>query len=260
MEIPAFILESKRHFKIERKTGIINKLEINKSKMKLQKITVLIVFVAFALQSCSSTKVINAWKAEEDIVSKFKSKNVLVIARTANDYARSAFESAIANELRSKGIKATESLMKAPNIDPKKEMSEERIAFLKSLMTSEGFTAVVLTVIKQKDQTTTKSYNGIYVGASYGNYYPGYYGGFYNYFSYPYAYGSYYDSFGGYIPLSTSTHTSTNYVLETVVYNLDEAENNQLVAVVTTSIEDPKNAYKTADVYVKEMMQSLGKK
>ena len=102
------------------KSGSNNKLEINKSKMKLQKITVLIVFVAFTLQNCSSTKVINAWKAEDDIVNKFKSKKVLVIARTANDYARSAFELAIANELRSKGIKATESCMKVPKIDPKK--------------------------------------------------------------------------------------------------------------------------------------------
>ncbi|WP_396158359.1 hypothetical protein [Flavobacterium sp.] len=228
--------------------------------MKLKNFTVLIVVFAFTLQNCSSTKVLNAWKAEDDIVTKFKSKKVLVIARTANDYARSAFELAIANELRSKGIKATESYMKAPKIDPKKEMSEERIAFIKSLMASEGFTAVVLTVIKQKDQTTTKSFNGIYVGATYDNYYPGYYGGFYNYFSYPYAYGSYYDSFGVYIPMSSSTNTTTNYVLETVVYNLDEAENNQLVAVVTTSIKDPKEAHKTAEVYVKEMMQSLEKK
>jgi hypothetical protein len=228
--------------------------------MKLKHLKVLILIFAFTLQNCSSTKVLNAWKAEDDIVSKFKSKNVLVIARTANDNARYAFELAIADELRRKGVKATESYTKAPKIYPNKEMSEERIAFIKSLMASEGFTAVVLTVIKEKDQTTRTSYSGISVGASYGNYYPGYYGGFYDYFSYPYAYGSYYDSFGGYIPMSSSTYTTTNYVLETVVYNLEEVDNSQLVAVVTTSLKDPKEAYKTAEAYVREMMQSLEQK
>ncbi|MEH6537578.1 MAG: hypothetical protein V7719_14360 [Psychroserpens sp.] len=232
----------------------------NKTNMKLKHLTLLILFAAFTLQNCSSTKVLNAWKAEDDVISKFKTKNVLVIARTANDYARYAFERAMADELRNKGIKATESYTKAPKIHPEREMSEERVAFIKSLMESEGYTAVVLTVIKDKKQTTTTSYSGIYVGATYGNYYPGYYGGFYDYFSYPYAYGSYYDSFGGYIPTGSSTHTTTNYVLETVVYNLEEAGDNQLVAVVSTSLKDPKEAYKTAENFVREMMQSLEKK
>jgi plasmid stabilization system protein ParE len=228
--------------------------------MKLKHLKVLILIFAFTLQNCSSTKVLNAWKAEDDIVSDFKTKNVLVIARTANDHARIAFERAIADELRSKGIKATESYTKAPKIHPNREMSEERLALIKSMMASEGFTAVVLTVIKEKDQTSRTSYSGISVGATYGNYYPGYYGGFYDYFSYPYAYGSYYDSFGGYIPMSSSTYTTTNYVLETVVYNLEEEGNNQLVAVVTTSLKDPKEAYKTAEAYVREIIQSLEQK
>ena len=228
--------------------------------MKLKHLSVLLLITAITFQNCSSTRVLDSWKANEDIISKFKTKNVLVIARTANDYARYAFERAIADELRYKGIKATESYTKAPKIHPEREMSEERVALIKSLMASEGFTAVVLTVIKDKDQVTRTSSSGIYIGATYGNYYPGYYGGFYDYFSYPYAYGSYYNSFGGYIPTSTSTYTTTNYVLETVVYNLEESNENELVAVVTTSLKDPKEAYKTADAYVREIMQSLEQK
>ncbi len=173
--------------------------------MKLKHLGLLISIAIFTLQNCSSTKVLNAWKAEEDVVSNFKTKNVLVIARTADDYARIAFEQALAKELRAKGIKATESFTKAPKIYPNKEMSEERVALIKSLLDSEGFTGVVLTVIKDKEQTTRTSYSGIYVGTTYNNYYPGYYGGFYDYFSYPYAYGSYYNSFGGYLPVSSST-------------------------------------------------------
>jgi plasmid stabilization system protein ParE len=228
--------------------------------MKLKHFRVLLLIVAFVLHNCSSTKVIDSWKAEEAVIDKFKEKNVLVIARTANNQARIAFELAIADELRQKGIKVTESYSKAPRIYPNREMSEERVALIKSLMNSEGFNAVVLTVIKDKSQIVRTSSSGIYVGATYGNYYPGHYGGFYDYFSYPYAYGSYYSSFGGYVPVSTSTYTETNYVLETVVYNLDEPSENQLVAVVTTKLDDPKDAYKTADEYVREVMQSLEKK
>lgn len=219
--------------------------------------------LCFLVQGCSSskTKVTGAWKADQNVVDIFKEKNVLVIARTANDHARIAFEEAIALELRAKGIKATESFKKAPKIYPNREITEERVALIKSLLDSEGYTGIVLTAIKEKEQVTTTSSSGVgvYVGAGYGSYYPGYYGNFYNYYAYPYANGPYYESFGGYIPVSTSTRTYNNYILETVAYNLDEPTENQLVAVVTSSVNDPKEAYKTAAVYASNMMKSLEK-
>lgn len=221
------------------------------------RISIIVIFLVLLFQSCASVKVANAWKADKESIDTFKKKNVLVIARTANENARYAFEREIADALRAKGIKATESYSKAPKIYPNKEITEERVAFIKELMGYEGFDAVVITVIKDKQQTTSTTYNGVYFGASYSNYYPGYYGSFYSYYAYPYAYGPYYDSFGGYVPLSTSTSTSTKYVLETIAYNLSAEENNQIVAVVTTNINDPKDAYKTAKQYVEEVMKSL---
>jgi hypothetical protein len=222
------------------------------------KITVFVLFCVLLLQSCSSIKVLNSWKADNDRVEDFKKKNVLVIARTADNTARIAFEREIAGRLRAKGIKATESYTKAPKIYPNKEITEERVAFIKELMGYEGFDAVVITVIKDKQQTTSTTQNGVYFGATYSNFYPAYYGSFYNYYSYPYAYGSYYDSFGGYIPVGgTSTRTYTKYVLETVAYNLDQSSDDQIVAVITTNLDDPKNASKTAEKYVDEIMKSL---
>ena len=220
----------------------------------------LLILTTLIFNNCSSTKVLDAWKAEESVVDIFKTKNILVIARTANNQARIAFETEIANNLRSKGLNATESFTKAPKIYPNKEMSEERMELIKSLMKSEGFNAVVLTVIKDKEETTRTSNNGVYVGASYLTSYPGYYGGFYNYYSQPYAYGSYYDSFGGYIPTETSTYVETSYVLETVAYNLDESGEKQLVAVITTNLHDPKESHKTAYKYVASMMKHLENK
>lgn len=210
--------------------------------------------------SSSKVKVLNAWKGEQESVEKFKKKNVLVIARTSNNQARLAFENEIANQMRAMGINATESYSKAPKIYPNKEITEERLNFIKLLMESEGFNAVVLTVVKDKSQTTVTENTGIYFGASYNYYYPSYYGSFYNYYSTPYAYGSYYDSFGGYIPISSNTRMVTDYVLETVMYNLDEPEEQQLVAVVTSKLDDPRDADKAAQQFVAKVMESLKSK
>ena len=152
--------------------------------MKTIKQILLLVILALFLQNCASTKVLDAWKAEPSVVDIFKQKNVLVIARTENTQARLAFEIEIANALRERGIKATESYKKAPKIYPNKEMSEERVALIKSLLDSEGYNAVVITVVKDKSQTVRTSSDGVYVGASYNNFYPGYYGGFYDYYRY----------------------------------------------------------------------------
>ncbi len=207
---------------------------------------------------CSTVNVLAAWKAEQNVIDQFKSKNVLVIARTNNNQARIAFENAISDELASRGIKATSSFTKFPKIHAEREVTEERVNFVREIMEYEGYTGVVLTVVKDKQQTTSTSSTGVYVGGGYGSYYPGYYGGFYNYFSYPYAYGPYYSSFGGYVPVSSSTYTSTDYILETVAYNLETTdENAQLVAVVTTELNDPDTASKTAPKYVEEIMKSL---
>ncbi len=223
--------------------------------------TALIVTFCFLIQGCSSskTKVTGAWKAEQEVVDLFKDKNVFVLARTASDHSRIALEETIAIQLRAKGIKATESFKKFPKIYPNREITEDRVAIIKNMLASEGFNAVIVTAIKDKEESTTVSHNSVYMGASYGNYYPGYYGNFYNYYAYPYANGPYYSSFGGHMPISTSTSTTTTYVLETVAYNLDEPEDKQLVAVVTSSIRNPKDVYKIAADYADKMMKSLQK-
>ncbi len=209
------------------------------------------------LQACSSVKVLDAWKGADDSVEKFKQKNVLVFTRSANNSARIAFEEQIAMALEERGIKATESFKKFPKIHMNREMTEKREEMIRSILDSEGYNGIVLTTVKDKEQTTRTETSGVYVGASYGAYYPGYYGGFYSYYRHPYAYGPYYSSFGGYIPTGTTTSTSTTYVLETVAYNLDEPPENQLVFVVTTSLSDPSDAYKTAEKYVAEIVKSL---
>lgn len=227
--------------------------------MKLKYSGMSIIMLALIFHSCSSVKVISAWKADQEIINSFKEKNILVIARTSDHNSRVDFEEEITNQMRERGFKVGESFMRVAQLHPEKEMTEERKSLIKKILEIEGYTGIVVTTIKDKEEITSISSNGIYMGATYGNNYPGYYGSFYNYYSSPYASGYYYGGFGGYIPVSTSTSTRTNYVLETVAFNLDKSQENQIVAVITSEIKRPKDAHKIAVKFVKKVMQALDK-
>jgi len=217
--------------------------------------SILSLTLILVLNSCSSVKVLDSWKA--DNVSSIKDKNILVIARTANNQARIAFENEIVNQLTAKGMKATASFTKFPQINPDQEVTEERAEMIKSILNSEGFDGVVLTVIKDyQEETKTVTDGGYYAGGTYAGYYPLYYGGFYGYYRHPYSYSTY----GSYVPSTTTTYNKKIYVLETVAYNLAEPEGKQLVAVTTTKIEDPSNVTKVAAEYVKAITKSLESK
>lgn len=228
---------------------------------------ILVVVVTFNLQSCGGVKVLNAWKGDKEAIQSFKEKNILVIARTADNGSRLAFEIEIADRLRSKGLRATESFKKVTKLHPEIEMTEERRKLIQTLLETEGYNGIVITTIKDKQSVTSTSSSGMYSSGvyssgaygrgGYGGYYPVHYGGFHNYYSSTYASGSYYSGFGGYIPLSTSTYTTTTYVLESVIYNLDAGKEDQIIAVVTTELDNPKEAYKTAASYVDKIMVAL---
>lgn len=211
-----------------------------------------IVSVMLLLNACSSVKVLNSWKA--DNASMVKEKNLLVIARTDNNTARIAFENEIVNQLTAKGLKATASFTKYPKLNPDKKITDEKADMIKSMLKDAGFNGVVLTVIKETQELSkTVTEGGGYAGGTYYGYYPRYYGGFYGYYYHPMSY----STFGNYVEQTSTTYTSKNYILETVVYNLDEPEEKQLVAVVTSKIEEPESAAKVAKQYVRAISKSF---
>lgn len=204
---------------------------------------------------CSSVKVLNSWKA--DNADSIKDNNFIVIARTANTQARIAFENEIVKQLSERGMNATASFTKFPTLNPDKEVSEERKSEIISTLENEGFNAVVLTVVKDvQELTETTKDGGYYAGGNYYGFYPRYYGGFNGYYHNPMSY----STLGNYVPASYTTTTSHNYILETVIYNLDETDEKQLVAVVTSKLEEPQNAGDAAKQYVKAITKSFDKK
>jgi len=216
---------------------------------------ILSLTVIILLNACSSVKVLDSWKA--DNIDSMNFKNILVIARTDNNQGRVIFEEEIANQLRAKGMKATESYTKFPQLNPDEKISEEKRETIITLLKNEGFNAVVLTVVKDVQETTkTVTDGGYYAGGTYASYYPMYYGGFYGYYRHPYSYSTY----GNYVPSTSTTYTTKAYILETVIYNLDLPDNQQLVAVVTSKIDDPKNVFNAAKDYVKAIAKSFNNK
>lgn len=211
----------------------------------------ILTFILF-FSGCSSSKVLSSWKA--DNADAAKGNNYIVIARTANTQARIAFENEIVKQLSEKGMKATASYTKFPKINPDEKVSDDKINEITNTLKSEGFNGVVLTVIKQIENVSeTTQDGGYYQGGNYYGYYPRYYGGFGGYYGNRMSY----SSMGNYVPETTTTRTSKNYVLETVIYNLDESDDKQLVAVVTSKIEDPESASEAASDYVKGIAKSF---
>ena len=184
---------------------------------------------ALLMTSCATVKVLDSWQG--DNLSSLEGKAILVVARTDNPQARIAFEEAMANDLRKAGMNATE---------------------------KEGFYGVVMSVVKDYNESlVTEESGGYYAGGTtyYGGY-PGYYGGFYGYYNSPRSYSTY----GNYVPSTTTTRVSKSYILETLIYNLDEPEGKQLIGVVTSQIIDPSSVTKTAKEYSKLVFNSFNKK
>ena len=210
----------------------------------------LIVMLAF--NSCSSVKVLDSWKSDD--MSDVKNRNYLVVARSADNQARLTFENEIVKQMTSKGYKATASYSKFGNLNPNEEPSEANKAKIKKMLEAEGFDGVVLTVMKDyQEETRVQKEGGYYEGGNYYGFYPRYYGGFYRYYGHPMSM----RTLGNYVPESTSTTTSKVYILETTVYDLKAADNNQLIAIVTSQIDNPTSASEAASAYVKKVAASL---
>jgi hypothetical protein len=203
------------------------------------------------LMSCGGVKVVDAWRAPD--VGNAKEGHFLIVARTANETNRIAFEREIADALIARGIKATPSYSKFPPLKPDTEMTEERKAMISQILEDEGFNSIVVTSLKDvRERTTTNS--GYYYNDPWNMYYPGYYGGFNSYYYRPY-YG-----YSVTVPITggqPTSYTTKTYYLETVAFNLDAEDNNQLMAVFTTTVENPKDAYKTAGKYTEEILKAL---
>jgi hypothetical protein len=209
------------------------------------------------LTSCSLTKVINSWKADD--ASEIKSKNVLVIARTNNAKARKAFEDATLRQLKANKIKGDVSYHFIEELNPNKKLTQAEIEAAKKAIQEKGFNAVVMTVVKDRKSTVliTKE-GGYYAGATYSSELNPFLYDFYAYYANPYSAPSARFS-GNYVEETFTEQESVTYVLETLIFNLDKPNKEQLMAQVTASLEDPGSAIEVADGYARTIAKTLKK-
>lgn len=216
-----------------------------------------LLFVLLLFSSCSRVKVLSTWKSDDR--PGVKDKNILVVARTANQEVRYAFENAITDELVANGLNATPSYKQFPLLLPDEKMSEDRNEEIRELLENAGYNAVVLSVLKDYEEITRSmvaegyeaSVNYGYIDA------PTYMGwGFYVYFIHPLAYSTedvYVEETG------EDMITSRIFVLETAAFNLDQPEKEQLVTVVRAQVENPQGAAATAVDYAKSIVKGVKK-
>jgi len=216
-----------------------------------------VLILALIVISCSGVKVIDSWKGDE--IGDLADAKILVIARADDMAARQRFEQEIADRLRAGGIDATESYKKFPAMKHNEKQTEESINQKVQILKNEGFRGIVLTVVKDMSKELVTSETGGYVsGGYYPSYYGGYYGGFGGYYGrvyspYGYGYG------GSYVPSETRTYTSETYSLETVIYDMDKPDGQQLQGVISIDVTDPKSASKVAPQYADAVAKQLKK-
>ncbi|WP_298537489.1 hypothetical protein [uncultured Algibacter sp.] len=217
--------------------------------------TLITLNLVFLLSGCSTVKVINSWSS--DNIETIESKNILVIVKAKKEKYREVYEGKIAQKLRGSKLNATESHTKFPEINPNDTLTKTDIEKIKALFKKEGFNAVVYSAVIGVEKLSKTTVSGGYeAGTTLGA--PAYINtiGFYGFYTSPIPTPAFK---GVYEEPTYDTQTSKIYVLETRTYNLDLPEKDQLIAVVTSKIENVETSHNLANNYAKAVLESLSK-
>ncbi|MGB5459455.1 MAG: hypothetical protein WBM91_07835 [Eudoraea sp.] len=213
----------------------------------------ILLLAALFLTGCSSFKIIKSYKS--DSVYTMQDKNILVVGRSTKKDVRMAYEDAITKKLVASGYKATASYKKYPDFKPNTKVSDDQKQHIRTILEKDGYNGVVLTLLKDivvnSREVGAEQYDAavIYGGASM----PSVYGGFYAYWDLPGSYSV--DQVA--LKQEGTTITSKLYTLETVIYNLDKEDGEQLEAWITASIENPDNVINTATAYANSIAKGF---
>jgi hypothetical protein len=221
--------------------------------MKNSSLAFVLMSLLILTSGCSTIKVLDAWKSDD--IASVRSKNILVIARTAHKPSREAFEQGMVEELAKKGLKGTASYKVFPDLKPNKKLSPEEIEGVKEMLRGKGLDAVIVSVVKDVEEISETTTEGGYeAGASLSSYYNMSYVGFYGYYASP---GSFASFDGVEVEETMTTKVNKIYVLETSVHNLDLDGKKQLVALVTSKIDQPESITALADEYARAVAKAL---
>ncbi|OUR94550.1 hypothetical protein A9Q87_02640 [Flavobacteriales bacterium 34_180_T64] len=201
--------------------------------------------IVLLIVSCSSVKVTDSWKDNE--VVNLVDKKVLVLSKSKDDLTRKQFEIDLVDKLEENNINSVESFKLIPKVDVNDSLTKSEIDELKRKYIEKGIDVVIMTVLKdtQEFETTTTTGGSNYYFSSYPVYYRR---GFYR---------SYHTIYMDSSPSSYTTSKGKRFILETIVYDLNEPENEQLLSVITTKIENPETLGTTSKDFSKKVIKEL---
>ncbi|WP_299535710.1 hypothetical protein [Ulvibacterium sp.] len=219
--------------------------------MKNLKAILGILALGTVLFGCSTVKVSDSWEGIDS--ADIKNKNVLVVHKSGNTEVRKRFEKDMVDQLRDKGYDARESMVKYPDFDPMKEGNKAEMKKLGNSLVKDGYEIVVLTLLKDiEEYTKTVTSGTTYTINTFPVYHPrrGYHRSFYIGIGNIQVDGAPYES-------TTSTHKK--YILETLVYDLTMTENEQLITIITSEIDNPASLGTTSNDFAKQMVKAMSK-
>ncbi len=228
---------------------------LNTYKHSLQ--LIVLCFLISLLEGCAVTTVVNSWKADD--LSEVKGKNVLVITRSSKPKVRKIFEDAFMKQLKANDIKGNVSYNLIKELHAEKKLSKAEVDAAKKVILENGYNAVVLTILKDRKSTVTVTKDGGYAsGATYSSEVNPFLYDFYTAFGHPYSNPSIRHS-GYYEEETFQEQEYVTFVLETLVFNLDAPEKEQLKAQVTSKLESPGSAIEVADAYARKVANAIKK-
>lgn len=231
--------------------------------MKNIKLIVVFTITIITFLACSSAFEVNdRWR--NDNFKTLEGQKILVIYKTDNNVSKQRFENDVTEQLKAVGVDATAAHKAFPKYAHNGAVSEEEMARVVKAVMDAGYHGVVLSALKDQSQqtesTTTGGYTtgSYYSGYGYPGHYGGYYGGFGGYYGSVYGYGGYGGYGGGvYVPQETTTRVVDVYLFETVIYNLDLPDDQELVGAVSVKITDPNSYSEVAGKYAKTIAEQF---
>ncbi len=210
---------------------------------KILSILTLIVMVT----SCSTVRVVSTWNHSKEL--NLNDKRIMVISKTDDNVVRSQFESDLVNKLREHGLNSMESLTVFPKIDTEVKLNENEVQKIVEDLKNKGVDIIILNTLKDtQEYTRTETTGGGYSTLYFPTYFRGPNGTFYRYYNSIHVKSE---------PESTITHTGKKYILETVIYDLTKTDNEQLISVITTEIDNPKSLGTISKDFSKQIIKKL---
>ncbi|MCK8520764.1 hypothetical protein M0D21_04270 [Aquimarina sp. D1M17] len=214
-------------------------------KTIIKLIGVIIITISFG--SCSAVKITDSWKDEN--TTNIKNKSIMVVSRTNDDVIRTRFEKDLVSNLNEKGYRSVESYTLFPDSDPNCEVDKEELKQVKQEIQNNGIEVIVVTNLRDTEEYTETVTKGTsYYVNTFPYYGRGFYRGYYRY------YGSLHMVSD---PVTQVTSHHKKYILETLVYDLTKPEEEQLVYVITTSVENPETLGSVSKDYAKSVVKKL---